>query len=131
MAHYAYLDDNNTVTYVIVGKDEHEDGIDWEKYYGAVRCSYNTRGGLHAGGGTPFRYNYPAAGWIFSDSPQWSSQDGAFIPPQPYPSWTLNASTALWDPPTPEPNDGGTWVWAEGQGAWVPVDGALWPAVTD
>ena len=43
MAHYAYLDENNIVTMVIVGKDETEtiDGLDTETYYGAVRTSYN------------------------------------------------------------------------------------------
>jgi hypothetical protein len=55
MGHYAYLDENNIVSQVIVGKDEGEDGIDWEQYYGAKRTSYNTQGGVHATGGTPFR----------------------------------------------------------------------------
>lgn len=48
MAHYAFLDDTNRVVQVIVGKDEHELGIDWEQYYGqvrgmrCVRTSYNS-----------------------------------------------------------------------------------------
>ena len=48
MAHYAFLDSNNIVTEVIVGKDEGEDGIDWEQHYGEFRgqtckrTSYNT-----------------------------------------------------------------------------------------
>jgi len=47
MAHYAFLDENNCVTEVIVGKHEWEDNIDWEQYYGnfrgqrCVRTSYN------------------------------------------------------------------------------------------
>jgi hypothetical protein len=47
MAHYAFLDENNRVTEVIVGKHEWEDGIDWEQWYGnfrgqrCVRTSYN------------------------------------------------------------------------------------------
>lgn len=47
MAHYAFLDENNIVTEVIVGKDEWEDGIDWEQWYGefrgqkCLRTSYN------------------------------------------------------------------------------------------
>ena len=47
MAHYAYLDENNIVTLVVVGKDEGEDGVDWEQYYGANRTSYNTFAGVH------------------------------------------------------------------------------------
>ena len=121
MAHYAYLDESNIVTQVIVGKDEGEDGVDWEEYYGAVRTSYNTHGGQHANGGTPFRYNYAGIGYTFSAAPEWAAQGGAFIPPQPYPSWTLNPSTALWDAPVPMPAEGGPWTWDEDTLAWVEV----------
>ena len=122
MAHYAYLDSDNIVTQVIVGKDEGEDGVDWEAYYGAVRTSYNTHGGQHANGGTPFRYNYAGIGYTFSDFPEWSAQGGAFIPPQPFPSWTLNRDTALWDAPVPMPSEGGPWVWDEETLSWVEAD---------
>jgi hypothetical protein len=119
VAHYAYLDANDVVTQVIVGKDEGEDGVDWEAYYGAKRTSYNTHGGVHANGGTPFRYNYAGIGFKFSDAPEWAAQGGAFIPPQPYPSWSLNLDTALWDAPTPMPAEGGPWVWDENALSWV------------
>lgn len=120
MAHYAYLDENNVVTNVVVGKDEGEDGVDWEAYYGAVRCSYHTRGGVHSEGGIPFRYNYPGVGWMFD--PDFGSE-GAFIAPQPYPSWTLNPETALWDAPTPMPTDSGPWTWDEPTLSWLaPVE---------
>lgn len=122
MAHYAYLDESNVVTQVIVGKDEGEDGVDWEQYYGAVRCSYNTHGGQHANGGTPFRYNYPGPGWSYSDASEWAAQHGAFIPPQPFPSWVLNFDTALWDAPTPYPTDGAIYAWDEATLSWVKVE---------
>lgn len=115
MAHYAYLDENNIVTQVIVGKDEGEDGIDWEQYYGAVRTSYNTRGGQHPDG-TPFRYNYAGVGYTFKPD---FGPDGAFIPPQPFASWTLNPTTALWDSPTPMPETEGDWAWDEDTLSWV------------
>ena len=57
MAHYAFLDESNIVTEVIVGKNEGEEGIDWEVHYGnfrgqvCKRTSYNTSGGVHSGGG--------------------------------------------------------------------------------
>lgn len=121
MAHYAYLDENNVVVDVIVGKEEGEEGIDWEEYYGAVRCSYNTSAGQHLHGGTPFRYNYPGKGWIFSDALEWSSQQGAFIPAQPFPSWVLNPDTALWDAPVPRPTDDGMWMWDESTLSWVDI----------
>jgi hypothetical protein len=122
MAHYAYLDENSIVTQVIVGKDEGEDGVDWEAYYGAKRTSYNTHGGVHSGDGTPFRYNYAGIGYTFSDAPEWAAQGGAFIPPQPFPSWVLNPATATWDAPVPMPSDGGLWVWDEATQSWVAVD---------
>ena len=118
MAHYAYLDENSIVTQVIVGKDETDNSHDWEAYYGAVRCSYNTRGGQHLYGGTPFRFNYPGPGWTYDPD---MGPDGAFIPPQPFPSWTLNTVTALWDPPTPYPTDGAMYVWDEDTLAWVEI----------
>jgi hypothetical protein len=123
VAHYAYIDQDSIVTQVIVGKDEGEDGIDWEAYYGAVRCSYNTHGGQHVNGGTPWRYNYPGPGFVFSNAPEWSDQGGAFIPMQPYPSWTLDASTALWNAPIPYPSDGGEYRWSESSQSWVPLFG--------
>jgi hypothetical protein len=51
MAHYAFLDDNNTVTEVIVGVDETEllEGLSTEEWYGkfrqqrCIRTSYNGR----------------------------------------------------------------------------------------
>jgi len=119
MAHYAYLDADNIVTDVIVGKDESDTSFNWEEYYGALRTSYNTHGGQHTSGGTPFRYNYAGIGYTFSDDPKWDAQNGAFIPPKPYPSWVLNDQTALWEPPIPMPNETDSWVWDEDSQSWV------------
>ena len=119
MAHYAFLDENNIVTEVIVGKNEGEEGIDWEQHYGAFRgqtckrTSYNTSGGVHSGGGTPFRKNYAGIGYIFD-----AGRD-AFIPPKPYASWVLNEDTCLWNAPTPYPNDGKHYTWDEEAVNWV------------
>jgi len=86
MAHYAFLDENNIVTEVIVGRDEDEvvDGIsDWEAHYGEIRgqvckrTSYNTLNGVHLYGGTPFRWNYAGIGYLYDPIRD------AFIPPQP------------------------------------------------
>ena len=118
MAHYAILDENNVVIFVHPGKNENEDGIDWEEYYGAKRTSYNTYGGTHKNGGTPFRYNYAGIGMIFDPN---FGEDGAFYEPQPFPSWQLNENTALWEPPIPAPNDGQIYYWDENQQAWINV----------
>lgn len=122
MAHYAFLDSNNIVTQVIVGRDEDEvvDGIsDWEAYYGqlhgqrCLRTSYNTQGGQHAGGGTPFRKNYAGIGYSYSD------ELDAFIPPKPYASWLLNEDTCLWEAPIPYPGEGtDIYTWNEENQTW-------------
>lgn len=121
MAHYAVLDENNVVTQVFVGKDEGDGGVDWEQWYsescGKVckRTSYNTNKGVHATGGTPFRKNYAAIGFVYRED-----IDG-FSPPQPYPSWTLNTTTGLWDAPIPPPSDDDSYVWDEDSQSWVPA----------
>jgi hypothetical protein len=98
MAHYAFLDDNSIVTEVIVGKDEGEDGIDWEQYYGEFRkqackrTSYNTQGGVHRLGGTPYRKNYAGIGYTYDPVRD------AFIPPRPDgDGWVLDEQSCLWD----------------------------------
>ena len=97
MAHYAFIDENNAVTEVIVGKDEGEDGIDWEVWYEEFRgqtckrTSFNTRGGVHELGGTPFRKNYAGIGFIYDPTRD------AFIPPKPEgDGWILDEETCLW-----------------------------------
>jgi hypothetical protein len=57
------------------------------------KTSYNTNGGVHINGGTPFRKNYAGIGFIYD------SQRDAFIPPKPFNSWILNEDTCLWNSP--------------------------------
>jgi hypothetical protein len=122
MAHYAFLDENNVVTEVIVGKDEGEDGIDWEAHYGEFRgqvckrTSFNTIGGQHTSGGTPFRKNYAGIGYAYDPDKD------AFIPPKPYNSWLLDEESCLWNPPIPCPVDGKIYTWDESTTSWVKDD---------
>ena len=121
MAHYAFLDNNNIVTEVIVGKNEGEENIDWEVHYGnfrgqvCKRTSYNTSGGTHSSGGTPFRKNYAGIGYTYD------KDRDAFIPPSPFPSFLLNEETCLWDAPVPYPTDGERYTWNEEEGEWTLV----------
>jgi hypothetical protein len=118
MAHYAFLDENNIVTEVIVGKNEGEEDVDWEVHYGnfrgqtCKRTSYNTHGGVHATGGTPLRKNYAGIGYTYD-----AGRD-AFIPPKIYNSWVLNEGTCLWDPPVAHPDDGKRYTWNESTTSW-------------
>jgi hypothetical protein len=119
MAHYAFLDLNNIVTEVIVGKDEGADNIDWEQHYAEFRnqtckrTSYNTFGGVHKNGGTPLRKNYAGIGYAYD-----VSRD-AFIPPKPFASWTLNETTCWWEASIPYPTDNKAYSWNEDQLAWI------------
>jgi hypothetical protein len=123
MAHYAFLDSNNIVTEVIPGKNEGEDGIDnWEQQYSDVRgqvckrTSYNTVGNVHSNGGTPFRGNYAGIGYTYQ------ADIDAFVSPQPFPSWTLDANVT-WQAPTSMPTDGKMYSWNEETQTWVEVNG--------
>lgn len=124
MAHYAFIDENNIVTQVIVGRNEDEvvDSIsDWEAHYAEVygqrclRTSYNTQGGVHTGGGEPLRKNYAGIGYTYDE------QRDAFIPPKPYASWVLNEDSCLWEAPVPYPTDGIMYNWDEEAGDWAPI----------
>ena len=116
MAHYAQINSDNRVVQVFVGRDDVVEGIDdWEAYYApegyTVRqTSYNTRGGVHLLGGTPFRKNYAGIGYTYDEARD------AFIPPKPYESWVLNEDTCLWEAPVPQPD--GDYMWDEQSGAW-------------
>lgn len=77
-----------------------------------VQTSYNTHAGQHRLGGTPLRKNYAGIGYIYD------KERDAFYEPQPYPSWTLNEDTCLWEPPVPMPTEGGPFQWNETTKAW-------------
>jgi len=112
MAHYAFLDANNVVTEVIVGRDEDDTtgGVtDWEEWYGnfrgqkCVRTSYNNK----------IRKQFAGIGYFYDEVAD------VFIAPQPFPSWALDASHD-WQPPTPMPADG-AWYWDEDTKEWMPL----------
>jgi hypothetical protein len=61
------------------------------------QTSYNTRGGQHILGGTPFRKNFAGKGFKYDQTRD------AFISPKPFNSWTLNETTCLWQAPIARP----------------------------
>ena len=125
MAHFAKLDESNIVTTVNVvhnnellvdGTENEQKGINFlKKLYNWdywKQTSYNTTGGVHKLGGTSFRKNYAGIGFTYD------ADRDAFIAPQPYPSWTLNDDTCLWDPPVAYPDDGQIYEWNESTTSW-------------
>ena len=105
MAHYAFLDDSNIVTEVIVGIDETEliEGEAPEVWYGkfrsqtCVRTSYNGN----------IRKNYAGIGYTYDE------ERDAFIPPKPFASWLLDEDTCQWEAPVAYPTDGLMYEWDE------------------
>jgi hypothetical protein len=114
MAHYAFLDENNIVTEVIVGRNEDEvvDGIsDWEEWYGnfrgqvCKRTSYNHN----------IRKQYASIGFYYD------SVRDEFVAPQPFASWSLDSNNN-WQAPVQKPE--GQFLWNEESLSWVPFPDA-------
>jgi len=121
MAHFAKLGAGNIVVAVhIVSNDiatTEQAGIDFLNNLYKSRdiwrqTSYNTYAGEHSLGGTPFRKNFAGVGYRYDQTKD------AFIPPQPYNSWTLNETTCIWDPPVAYPSDGKIYIWNETTRQW-------------
>ena len=93
MAHFAKLDENNVVVFVTVGRNE-DDGKEAElsARTGDVykQTSYNTFGGVHLLGGTPFRKNFAGLGYTYDPARD------AFIPPKPSDDAVLDEETCQW-----------------------------------
>jgi hypothetical protein len=128
MAHFAEIDASNIVIRVVVldDTDTHDASGNEVEAVGAKylsdgfggtwkRTSYNTYGGVHRSGGTPFRKNYAGKGYIFD-----AAKD-AFYLPKPFDSWTLNEDTCGWNAPTARPDDGKRYTWDEPNTKWVEV----------
>jgi hypothetical protein len=114
MAHYAFLDENNIVTEVIVGIDETEliEGLDAETWYGNFRGQVCKRTSFNGN----IRKNYAGIGFAYDPE-----LDG-FIAPQPFPIWQLNEHNCRWEDPTPYPSDGFTYNWNEANLSWDITD---------
>jgi hypothetical protein len=58
-----------------------------------IQTSYNTQGGKHTKGGTPFRGNYAGIGYT------WDEDNQIFWPKKPFTSWVQDIATASWKSP--------------------------------
>lgn len=118
MAHFAELDENNMVVQVIVvhnndcldanGNESETVGVAFcQSLFGGnwKQTSYNAN----------FRKHYAGIGYTYD-----AGLD-AFIPPQPYPSWSLD-SDCNWQAPVARPNDGKMYFWDETTQSWVVIE---------
>lgn len=113
MSHFAQIDENSIVIRVLVIDQETINTGAFGDPSSWIQTSYNTHGGVHSLGGTPLRKNYAGVGYTYD------AQRDAFIPAKPYPSWTLDETSCLWQPPTPMPGDGIRYFWNESTQSWV------------
>jgi hypothetical protein len=110
MAHFAKIVDG-IVEQVIVA-----DTKEWcETHLGGtwVQTSYNTQGNVHALGGTPLHKNYAGIGFTWDGT--------GFAAPQPYPSWSLDLFSYLWQAPVAMAEDDKKYSWDEATTSWVEV----------
>ena len=114
MAHYAKVTDG-IVTKVIVAEAEFFDTFVDDSAGEWIQTSYNTHGGEHTLGGTPLRKNFAGIGFTYD------YEKDAFIPPQPFMSWTLNEDTCLWEAPVAYPDDDKVYIWNESITNWTEV----------
>lgn len=114
MAHYAKVTDG-IVTKVIVAEAEFFDTFIDDSAGEWIQTSYNTHGGEHTLGGTPLRKNFAGIGFTYD------YEKDAFIPPQPFSSWTLNEDTCLWEAPVAYPDDDKVYIWNESITNWTEV----------
>ena len=126
MSHYAKIV-NEIVTNVIVAEADHIATLEgvW------VKTSYNVRGGIYYdpatneaaadqsvinGDEARERKNYAGIGYVYNGT--------GFHPPEPFPSWSLNSTSYVWEPPVayPESNDDTVYSWDEDNRAWVEIE---------
>ncbi len=122
MAHFVKLGKGNIVVQGIVVHNNvattEQAGVDFiNNLYGTndiwKQTSYNTVGGVHLKGGTPFRKNFAGVGYTYDQTRD------AFIPPRTiYNSWTLNEETCRWEAPVAYPNDENDYKWNESTQQW-------------
>jgi len=106
VSHFAKIDNNNIVTDVIVAEQDFiNSGVVGDSFLW-IQTSYNKN----------FRKNFAGIGYTYD-----KTRD-AFIPPQPYPSWTLNEDTCLWEAPVAYPDDGNMYNWNETDQQWDEIN---------
>jgi hypothetical protein len=109
MAHYAKVEDG-VVTQVIVA-----DNKEWcETNLGGtwIQTSYNTLGNVNSReGGVALHKNYAGIGFTWDGT--------GFAAPQPFPSWTKDVDTYLWEAPVAMPTDEKRYTWDEATTSWV------------
>lgn len=115
MAHFAKVDRDKVIKVIVAESEFFDTFIDTEPGEW-IQTSYNTKGNQHLNGGTPLRGNFAGIGYTYD------REHDVFYAPQPYPSWTLNQTTWLWEAPTARPQDDKMYGWNESTQSWDVVE---------
>jgi hypothetical protein len=113
MSHFAKVLDGKVVQVIVAEPEFFKTFVDtspgtW------LQTSYNTYGNQHPKN-KPLRGNFAGIGFTYDH------QNDVFYMPKPYPSWTLNQSTWLWEAPTAKPDDEKSYYWDETTRNWVEI----------
>jgi hypothetical protein len=111
MSHFAKVLDGKVIQ-VIVAEQEFFDTFVDSSPGEWIQTSYNTVGNTHPNN-TPMRGNYAGIGYTYD------RVNDVFYAPQPFPSWSLNEITWLWESPIPYPTDENNYIWDENKLQWV------------
>ena len=109
MSHWAEIDNNNIVVRVLVGDNNLADeGEAFMKSLGGtwIKTSYNST----------IRKNFAGIGYTYDE------ERDAFYTTQPFPSWSLNEDTCIWEAPIPMPEDGKIYKWSEKLKKWIIIE---------
>ena len=111
---------NNEILKDSNGVEQEVNGIDFltklTGYPVWKQTSYNTHGGVHSFGGTPFRKNHAGIGMTYDETRD------AFIPKKPFNSWILNEDTCIWESPVAMPKNDNKYTWNESTLTWDIVE---------
>jgi hypothetical protein len=114
MSHFAKVL-NGKVMQVIVAEPEFFENFVDSSPGTWIQTSYNTQGNVHPNN-TPLRGNFAGIGYTYD------IENDVFYAPQPFPSWTLNTTSWLWESPIPMPADGKLYYWDEALLNWVTAE---------
>ena len=118
MAHFAELDENNTVLQVIVvHNNELLDGEIESEAKGVEFCStlFGHTNWVQTSYNNSMRKQFAAEGYTYDPD------SDVFVAPQLYPSWSLDDNFD-WQPPTPMPEDDNLYNWNEETQNWDLVE---------
>lgn len=119
MAHFARIGDDGLVNFVMYVHNDrclNSSGVE-DEATGAEFCSSLLDGEwVQTSYNGNFRQHFAGIGYMYD------SINDRFIPPQPFPSWTLNDETVDWQPPVPFPADGKAYNWDESVLRWVELE---------